>query len=277
MPADKQNRRDAEHLTDAELNELVDGTLSPRDSERVRTHLTSCADCEERYNTLKATISLLQSAPSLMPRRSFQLTPELAARPEAAQPSHPGRLDRFSQWIMPGIPALRTATLIVALLLVSVSALDVITHRNSEPNSTSPVLMQSAPEQEAPPMQRSIGNSVESGEDSMALPADEAIDSEAVDSEQLIPAAPAVTAPDQDIQPTAITGEIAPTIESSPVVSASDSDSGPTTSGEPEKSGVTISSWRIVELGLLLLLFWLGVTWLGRTRFANTGDPDDDR
>lgn len=88
------NRRD-EHLTDAELNELVDGTLAARDLTRAQTHLDACQECDERYRSLLATVSALKSAPALMPRRSFQLSPEQAKLPAKTELGRPiCRVDR---------------------------------------------------------------------------------------------------------------------------------------------------------------------------------------
>ncbi len=149
-PSERRHRRSEEHLTDAELNELVDGTLAAQDVAHAEEHLASCADCDERYRTLQATILMLRSAPSVMPRRSFQLTPEQAKIPAKA----PSWLDRFSEWIVPGVPAIRAATLAVALLLLSVTAIDVLTHRNGTTEQAGPAVMRQAePTQPAAPAQ----------------------------------------------------------------------------------------------------------------------------
>ncbi len=149
-PSERRHRRSEEHLTDAELNELVDGTLAATDTERAQQHLATCPDCDERYRTLLATVSALKSAPSIMPRRSFQLTPEQAKIP----PKEPSWLDRFSEWIVPGVPAIRAATLAVALLLLSVTAIDVITNRSGTSENAGPVVMRQAePTQQAIPAQ----------------------------------------------------------------------------------------------------------------------------
>ena len=138
MPAsDRHKQRPEEHLTDAQLNELVDGTLSAQESDRAQTHLTSCAECDERYRTLLATVSALKTAPGVMPRRSFQLTPEQAKRPAPKATW----LDRFSDWIVPGVPALRAATLAVALLLISVTAIDVVTNQSNDSENAGPAVM----------------------------------------------------------------------------------------------------------------------------------------
>ncbi len=130
-PSERQPNRHDEHLTDAELNELVDGTLTGRALERAQAHLASCQECDAHYEALLATVTALKQAPSLMPRRSFQLTPEQAKRPESV----PSRFDRFADWIVPGIPVIKLATIAVALLFISVTAFDVLTNQSSQGNS----------------------------------------------------------------------------------------------------------------------------------------------
>ncbi|MCO5220084.1 MAG: zf-HC2 domain-containing protein [Thermomicrobiales bacterium] len=128
MPAsDRHRNQSVNHLTDAQLNELVDRTLAEKDRVAAQEHLAGCEECNDRYLTLLATVDALQHAPSLMPRRSFQLTPEQAKRPE----KRPSRFDRFANLLIPGIPAIKAATIAVALLLISVTAFDVLTDQSS--------------------------------------------------------------------------------------------------------------------------------------------------
>lgn len=68
------------HPNDETLNAFVDGELTPRERVVVQTHLATCASCQDEVRGLKATMSLLQGLPELRPRRSFQLTPEMAAQ-----------------------------------------------------------------------------------------------------------------------------------------------------------------------------------------------------
>ncbi len=260
-------RRD-DHLSDAELNELVDGTLSGRESERAHAHLEGCADCDERYRTLLATVSALRNAPSLMPRRTFQLSPEQARRPEPP----PGRFDRFSEWIVPGASVIRTATLVVALLLLSVTAIDLITHRGGNQESAGPVFMQesgtqlqsTAPTDSEPPAAAPMlgeaefsATDVPSEESAPVLRAAES----ASDTAESSPGALAAMAP-------------ASMESASPIATASPGSATPVPdTGEPQEGGA-ISRWRIVELGLLMLLLWLGVSWIGRTRVGNHSETD---
>lgn len=66
------------------LNAFLDGELSPRERVDIQTHVASCAACQEELRGLKATKSLLQGLPEFKPRRSFQLTPAMAAEARGA-------------------------------------------------------------------------------------------------------------------------------------------------------------------------------------------------
>lgn len=317
MPSsERQNRRYEEHLTDAELNDLLDGTLATSELDRAQRHLASCADCEERYRTLQATVHALQSAPSLLPRRSFQLSPEQAK----LAPKKPTLLDRFSEWIVPGVPAIRAATLAIALLLLSVTAIDVITHRSSVQESAGPVAMQQTADQgQAPAVQanNAVATSAPSLQESETEPStgssavqrtendaaggasapesaqenasDSALDSSSVSSAGEAPQAPAPASavePTQEIMlgaaPSLSEAPASPTIAlaatASPVPPAATPQATPTPASTTAGSGGSISPWRIAELGLLMLLIWLGVSWFGRTRMPEepTSDSDED-
>lgn len=298
MPASERKRRPDEHLTDAELNELVDGTLAASATARAKAHLTDCAECDERYRTLLATVSALQTAPSLMPRRSFRLTPAQAKSPEKS----PGRFDRFAEWIVPGMPAIRAATVAVALLLLSVAAIDLITHRGTGDESAGPVLMQQAPNTQEPstafraqeaapatePMlqaaeESSTGAVAESTADEMgnasdeAAPAPESAGAGMAQSTQeaVLAVAPAEVAPVSQPTTGALGAAPAPAVEATPL--ASPVATAEATSAAAEKAnrgGAELSRWRIAEFGLLLLLLWLVVTWVGRARFGDQANSD---
>jgi hypothetical protein len=172
-PSERRHRRYEEHLTDAELNELVDGTLAPPEFERAQVHLASCDECAERYQTLQSTVSALKAAPGLAPRRSFQLTPEQAKIPQKP----PSWLDRFSEWLVPGVPVIRAATLAVALLLLSVTAIDYATHRNNTSENAGPVVMRTTgdTDSEAPPV--TANNAAPTSIPAQSEPVDTASDS----------------------------------------------------------------------------------------------------
>lgn len=268
----RDHKRSASHLTDADLNELIDGTMAEREARIARAHLDSCADCADRLHTLQATVSALQEAPSLRPRRSFQLTPQQAHIPVAP----PSRTDRLARWLLPGVPALRVATIVVALLLVSVTALDVLVDRNGSPDTTPVVLMQDAEvaEQQAPidavattgdaaleaaPAQSSDTSILSAAESGMQRTSDDGDSATGAGPEEAsssdAESAPAMMAPEPAAAPAG-----SPAVDGTPVPA------------EPERagsSGPQVSGWRIAELGLLLLLIWLIVSWIGRNRFED--------
>lgn len=294
MPASERRHRSQDHLTDAQLNELVDGTFTAPETERVNEHLAACAECDERYRTLLATVSALQSASSLMPRRSFRLTPAQAIVPEPTT----SWLDRFSQWVLPGVPLIRAATLAVALLLISVTVADVLVHRDTGQESAGSIAVQTARETSdaAPALQNAaetstlapaptafdtslagqVGESAPMRSQEEPESADTASELDSVSvtegaEDSVDMAAPAPAA----MQPASVS------IESSPpatqvVPSASPSAASPTAipaaSESPGHGSRSVSSWRIVELGLLLLLLWLGVSWIGRARMRVPAD-----
>ena len=283
MPASARRNQPNEHLTDAELNELVDGALSAGETERARMHLATCADCDERYRTLRATVSALRTAPSLMPRRSFHLTPAQAEQPERV----PGPFDRFSEWLLPGLPIIRAATLAVALLLISVTAIDLIIHRDSGQESAGPALMQMAPQdQESEPalMREGEGETsvaiptnigaVTSGGAGKTPPASTSIQSAADDSvSEPTGASESVAPAPADISDDAELGEsMAPALQAVPPATPAVTSPVPSPAATPAvdaesgRGGASVSRWRIAELGLLLLLLWLGVSWLARSR-----------
>lgn len=282
----KPNRRE-EHLSDAELNELVDGTLAGRELQRAQAHLDSCPECEERYQTLLATVSALKQAPSVMPRRSFQLTPEQAKLPE----KKPSWLDRFSERLLPGVPAIKAATIAVALLFISVTAFDVLTNQSGKNDMSPQTSVQREADLPAPAVQdqqpaltevpeleeagesvsdtsvadTAIQESETGGADVESAPdaADESFIGSAM--QEAPPAAanqPAIAAsptPEPTVTPT-------PTAIPSPTATAT---ATPTSGSDGWRAEVTLSWWRIAELGLLMVLIWLIVSWIGRSRVGS--------
>jgi hypothetical protein len=67
----------------------LDGELSPRDLARFERHLPGCAECQDALSHAEETHNLLAQLPELQAPRSFQLTPELVARPVVLH--EPGR------------------------------------------------------------------------------------------------------------------------------------------------------------------------------------------
>lgn len=102
------------HLDTATLSLHLDGALPPEGHDTVSAHLAACAACRRHRAELAATVALLRGLPEPHLRRSFTLGPEHA---RAAGPPTRRWLARF----LPALPALRTATLVVALALAAVT------------------------------------------------------------------------------------------------------------------------------------------------------------
>lgn len=123
------------HLTAEEQSAYLSSDLSASERTRLSTHLASCAACEREIAQLRSTIALLGSLPSHRPRRSFQLTED------QVRTSTPW-WERLGFRLMPALPALRTATVAAALLLVAVSVGDILWDRSG----TTPVVREAAPD-----------------------------------------------------------------------------------------------------------------------------------
>ncbi|MEZ4507228.1 MAG: zf-HC2 domain-containing protein [Thermomicrobiales bacterium] len=298
MPTnERQANRPQDHLTDAELNELVDGTLAGRDADKAQAHLAGCASCEERYQTLLATVTALRQAPSVMPRRSFQLTPAQARLPEPKQ----SWLDRFAERLLPGVPAIKAATIAVALLFISVTAFDVLTNQSAqesmgpttvkqeadvpaptfeapqtaatEPSGRVETAGNAAPEPDSALQESATGGGAQTAAETSDEPDGESMSESAADSApvedgftssamQEAPAAPAAAMEPGLASPTA-----EPTATPTPTPEAT-ATATPTATPAPASDGwsseFTLSWWRIAELALLMILIWLIVTWFGR-------------
>ncbi len=292
-PSEHQPNRRDEHLTDAELNELVDGTLAGRELNRAQAHLVSCQDCDAQYRALLATVTALKQAPSLMPRRSFQLTPEQAKLPDPV----PSRFDRFADWIVPGIPAIKLATIAVALLFVSVTTFDVLTNQSGQDDMSQSTSLQRDTDFPAPAVQNAQSEATEAlappesnasisddGGSDTALEANDVAGGAAApdaDSDSASSAAmqeaPAAPAPAVE-EPVLFAS---PTVESTPTPTLSATtepiptpspEATPIAGSDDRSGGLALSKWRIAELGLLMVLIWLLVSWIGRSRVGQVDE-----
>lgn len=287
MPSsERQPSRRDQHLTDAELNELVDGSLAAGELARVQAHLGLCAECDERYQTLLATVSALKQTPSVMPRRSFQLTLDQAKLPEKKL----GRFDRFAERILPGVPAIKTATIAVALLLISITAFDVLTNQSGQDDGSPSTSMQresDAPAAEvdvaqpaateAPTLGEANESFADTGEADTAIVEAETGGSgaEAEPADGAFSSAAEAPAPAAAIEQPAIAASptseptVTPTPEPTRTVTPTPT---PAPGSDGWRAGVDLSWWRIAELGLLMVLVWLVVSWIGRARVGNLDD-----
>jgi anti-sigma factor RsiW len=124
-PPDERGDGFSQHPDAETLSAYLDDRLPPRDRAVVVAHAAGCADCRRELAELRATVALLRGLPQYAPRRSFRLTPAQTVRPTA-----PG-WGWFAR-LLPALPALRAATVAVAILLLAVSVGDVLVHRDDE-------------------------------------------------------------------------------------------------------------------------------------------------
>jgi hypothetical protein len=120
------------HLTGDELNRYLDHDLSPAERAQAEAHLSTCPECRATLGDMQVLASLLQELPEIRPPRSFQLGPE-----HVRQPSFWSRLGAM---LMPMLPAMRAATVALALMLGGVTAFRVI----DESPTSGPVSEQAA-------------------------------------------------------------------------------------------------------------------------------------
>lgn len=248
-PPRRRSSRPDQHLDTEALSVLLDDALSGPDWELAAAHLEGCDACRRDLAELRATVSLLSGLPQYRPRRSFELGPEHASEVQ------PSRFARFLPWV----PALRAASLAVALLLVVVTAIDL---RSSDDATT--VVNQGLPGPTAtaePGINRTEPPGV-AGE--QTAQDDSRSDSEAnsgtnVESDQALEAAPAAapTGPNPD-----------PAAETSLEAPADVAPEAPVAEQAPWPEDNRPSPWRLAEVGLALILLWLLVSlvWLERLR-----------
>jgi hypothetical protein len=289
---DKDNKRpsggdDSRHLNLETLNAFADNQLSTAEREWASAHLVSCEVCRGELQSLQATTALMKTLPDPQPARSFQLGPEYAAGKDAEKTSWIERLLR-------GMPALRTATAAIAMLLVVVIAGDVLTNRNNgtteraapavvQTTSTSARAVapatstaeasslfqapltegQSAEPTQAPPsaaQQKESTTESNSAADAAVANTEAAAEKDQIQAAgaaapQEEPASPPPPNPTATAQPTAT---IAPT--STPEPTATSTPVPPSSAGTSNNDE---RNWRIVEVALVLILAWLVVTWIG--------------
>lgn len=117
------------HLTDDQLTMVVDRDAASGEWASAQGHLAGCARCRADVAQLLATRDLLRALPVPRSRRSFRLT-EAEARAAAPRWRSWGRI------LLPGMAGLRVATATVALLLLAVTATDVLTNRGQDAGET---------------------------------------------------------------------------------------------------------------------------------------------
>ena len=111
-----------QHLDVEVLSTLIDGRLAREDRDAAAAHLAGCADCRRELAEMRATVDLLRGLPQYAPGRSFQLG-------RAVAPAE--GLGWFAR-LLPALPTLRAATVAVALLLMAVTAGDIVSNRTGD-------------------------------------------------------------------------------------------------------------------------------------------------
>lgn len=250
------------HLTNTALNESLDGSLPDQATGLVRGHLTGCDACASRRAELAQTISLVRSLPAVEPGRTFEIAPS----PERAPT--PQTKSWFQGVLSPSFPALRVAVAAVFLLLAGVTTADLVTQRDDQPDQVAMVA--------DTPAARSDSVSMQAPPATQPLPAAPQDQIEAVESEDVLRTEPseALSEPAADSESDMFDADQTedasadptqaqpPTPQPSPSATAAPPEERADASDESDG----LSNWRIAEIALLLLLFWLIVTWLGLER-----------
>lgn len=248
----------SQHLDVDALSAYLEQRLDPEEMAAARAHLATCPECGRELAELRATVALLRDLPQYLPRRTFQLGPEHA---RGAVRGGGAGVGGWFERLVPAFPALRIATVAVAVLLVAVIAGDLAVNRGAEPV---PVL-QSGDEAEqstAPEPAPALAPRVQAPADGGALPrsaayqATEAVFEDAAGLPQ--PAAESGTEPG-----------VPASMEADDSAGDAPGVVSPEPAAGPEPAPPPPSGWRLVQVGLGLALLWLivslaGVAWLRR-------------
>ena len=172
------------HLAEELLNSYLDGECSPSERSLIDSHIASCANCQTRLQELRGTQLLLKGLPTPALRRSFQLTPASVATSGSIW-------NRFGSWLLPGLPALRTAAIAIALLFVAVTVRNTVTDTsNSGLVSDTAMILQAT---ETPVLSTATGN----GRNTAQIESNQ-VQPTASTVEEPVQADPNETAPDAD-------------------------------------------------------------------------------
>lgn len=251
-----------QHLDGEALSDYLDDALEPDERTAATAHLKACGDCRRELAELRATVALLRGLPQYRPRRSFQLGREHAPRAGV------GFWERL-------LPALRAATIAVAVLLVVVSAGDLVSSRLGDDDAAfeapvAPNLANQAPAAVTATGDRALQDMDELGEvPSFA----DAVTSEAGDGARYRDVREAV---DDEFVGDSVTGAVAepPPADLLPApapAAPADSVASGDAASQPESRTTADgrkrpSAWRIAEVALVLVLFWLLVSLVGLQR-----------
>jgi hypothetical protein len=261
----------AQHLDVDALSAYLDHQLSPEEMVAARAHLATCPACGRELAELRATVALLRELPQYLPRRTFQLGPEHARR-------RSGRGSAFGGWferLVPAVPALRIATVAVAVLLVAVIAGDLVSNRGADRGLVLQTGDQPAELVNAP-----------AAEDTLDPAPAPALQAPAAEQARSRPAAiPTTSLADADEEAASFaesasedgTESAAPASSMAGDYREEDAPGvvSPAPAAEPEPVSPPPSGWRLAQVGLGLALLWLivslaGVAWLRRDQSSDS-------
>lgn len=290
---------------DAEtLGAFLDGWLEPWEREAVASHVDGCADCRRELGEVGATVVLLRGLPQYEPRRSFQLSPrQVAGLSRAARPASDGG---WLARLLPSLPALRAATVGVAMLLLAVTAVDLGTEPGDQEAADRQQAIESVGTNPPPPasLQRQADDQAleapavatlpaqtgpseaEADESSVSMAQGAALEATGaaapVEEPQVAnaadqPAAAAAPASagegvaptgaaDSFAPPTAVATVAPSTATVAPTGQTATASSAVTDTQAAERDDDNVSRWRLAEVGLGFVLFWLVVTIAGLER-----------
>lgn len=130
------------HDIQNQLAEYSVGTLSDRDSHRVRDHLSGCADCRREWNALAFTMSALDAVPHREPPRDLwpEISARLKERPRRSLPRQ-SRGTLQSGWLpsLSGLLRPRRVFAATAVGLVAAVTVAIVNLRPGDPNATGSV------------------------------------------------------------------------------------------------------------------------------------------
>lgn len=271
------------HLRIEALDAIADGTMEAESA--THAHLASCARCREHLAELQATIRLLQALPEPAPSRSFQIevSPPMSAQEPTAVARDPGVVGRIRAVLIPALPVLRTATLGIFILFLTVSAGDLWTSRDQQERT--PAVLTTEATMAPPPATTAPPDEEESSATDRPAESDEAADNASADQAPApepasggaardaesseLEAAPAAAQP-QSTETGAST--LQPDVMTEPSPAATKAVRTPTATAEavgqvnsePVAHNSEWSAWRIAQVLLLALLTVLLATlaWL---------------
>jgi hypothetical protein len=197
---------DEQHLTDDELNLMVDGALPDGERERAERHLASCDACRDSLLQFRAITDALAAVPEARVPRSFQLGQQYATQGTSIG-------SRTTGLLVSMLPAMRAATVAVALILFGSTTYRVLDDPSPSQRIAEQIQATSTmPAATEPPLAQATATQSADTDAAMKVPAatepggGETAEIYAADEESSDPAAPADSGAARQNQPVDDTG-----------------------------------------------------------------------